>query len=389
MVWLTKSKFLSLSLSLILCLALILIYTPVSSNQAQVSIFNAGMNLGSAKARFQIFGQDTMERFTLRDLGWAREAIVMGESQMAQFTSICENRRNLIARIITMIDDYSRSTQNSNANARRTYINNIFERYRSAVAITLGTARLDTCRSQPNCDGQLALAGYKFGQVLLSSGVQGNQARSFQLVRIGETRDAIRKGIWMSMDVPNQEERMTGINKLCCCFGDTDEWHRFMNSLSKNTPLQTLRDLMNGIRGTIRRANLDGTPCQSGESRREDNRREDHRRDDNRQEENLVRGSIITRCKLGTNGTNGFSKSVYLYTNGRTEVYGTFNGKFGGEKGGWSLDSSNVFSLWGSKLGRFSGPVYKFKDNGFKVIGTWANGTRETITFLCHHIITD
>jgi hypothetical protein len=212
------------------------------------------------------------------------------------------------------------------------------------------------------------LTGYKFAQAWIASQEQGNRLRTLQGGWLGEMRDHIRKGIWLSMDIPNQQIEMTGIRKLCCSFGAKEEWDQHIAGLESNSPPQSFIDVLPRMQDTIRRGNLAGTPCHM--------------------EEELINGSIITRCKLSVKGTKGFAASIYLNPNGMTEVWGTFNGVFGGENGQWSLNSSNVLSIWGAKLGRFTGPVYQFKD-GFKVVGTWSNGTQETISFLCIRIRPD
>ena len=84
-------------------------------------------------------------------------------------------------------------------------------------------------------------------------------------------RDAIRQGIWLSMDIPNQRITMTGIKKLCCSFGAKEEWDQHIANLNSNSPTGSFTDVYPGMQDTVRRANLAGTPCQAGRNHEREN----------------------------------------------------------------------------------------------------------------------
>jgi len=316
-----------------------------------------------AEARAQFYDRAAVESWIVNDLRNARTNIAGAETEFAQFFSICETRRTQIARILRLLDNYSTATRNFNQHRKMLYVKNIFDMYRRSLAITLDTSRGDSCRAQANCDEYLVLAGFKFAQAWIVSQSPGSRWRNYQSGFLSDMRDAIRKGIWLSMDIPNQRIQMTGMRKLCCSFGAKEEWDQHVAGLMSNSPPQTFSNVLARILDTVRRANLNGTPCQS--------------------EEQMQRGTFIAGCKLSVTGTNGTDANICFCFRGRTEIYFTANGRFRGESGRWELNSqTNVLSFWGTSHGRFSGPV-SHRDNGFKIVGTWSNGTRETLDFVC------
>ncbi|MCJ7525878.1 MAG: hypothetical protein MUP71_11770 [Candidatus Aminicenantes bacterium] len=331
--------------------------SPIFATVGQVRVFDAGVNLGIAKGRAQFFDRATVESRILNDLIQARDNIIAGETEFARFFTICETRRTQIARIVRLLNDYSTATRNLNQHRKMIYIKNIFDMYRKSLALTLDSSRPDTCRAQSNCDEHLALAAFSFGQAWIVTLAQGSRFRNFQSGWVGLLRDQVRQGIWLSMDIPNQRILMTGIRKLCCSFGAKAEWDQHVAGLTSNSPPQAFNNVLPRILDTIRRANLNGTPCQS--------------------EEHLEIGNLMTDQWYYLNGVMS-ARLVRFRSDGTVNFRERTN-----QIGHWSLDSrTNVLSFWGTSHGRFSGQVYARHGSGFQVVGAWDNGKKETLYFI-------
>lgn len=229
------------------------------ANVIQEQIFLSGYFLGVAKARAQFIGVSDDNRI-LGDLTNASNAIRRAGDELARFFKPPQKRIQERERILRYISNYANATRRRSASAKRAYINQAFNIYRNHVALTYGHSRPNILKWSANCDEFIVLLGYKYGQAVLVSWVQGNRARNFQSGLLADWRDAIRKGIWISMDSENQFIKDVSIKKVCCCFGNKSEWDR-LPKLNSFSSFQLFSDTLAPMQRIIREAELPPGPC--------------------------------------------------------------------------------------------------------------------------------
>lgn len=217
------------------------------ANWAQKHICLAGINVGQAQARAELYGQANdgvippAQMDAIEDnLTTASAEMTTAESLFVEpFASYRAEQGNL-TKVVSEITRYPTFTAGWSYQHRTAYIRTIYGMYHNGLAITYVSPRdddLDGFRKVPNCDSTLFRACYHYGMATIASGVGGHFARGAQSEANGLFRNAVQSGLKIAMDAAGHLPDDGITKKVCCTFGTPAQW-RAMNlaQFQQNSP---------------------------------------------------------------------------------------------------------------------------------------------------------
>lgn len=238
-----------------LCLpALLVISTTGLANEAQNYICQAGMGLGQAESRIELFGRlgaippDQLAAIGT-NLAGASAAITMAEMLFNAPFQTNRANTNPGKNATDKIADYMVQTSKYSDAHKANYIKNIYDNYRSSLEYTWVSSRPSAFEWKPTCDSLILKACYHFGRATTAAAIDEHFAQSYQSGAVGGMRDAIDSGLSIAMDVGFRPYDGHA-KKICCSFGAPAAWSPVLANVQLNSAhavFDTYEDVILGI----------------------------------------------------------------------------------------------------------------------------------------------
>lgn len=218
---------------------------PAQANEAQARIVSAGISLGQATARMELFGKaygGDPPADQMADIGTnlanAAAEIEAAEALLQEPFRSNREFRGALDTVLRKIKGYE-NVKRYNYLQKANYIKDIWSTYRQGLMYTYYSGRQDSFQFNTNCDSLLLDVGFHCGRASIASAIQpphrrsGARASTYQSGANSALRNAINSGLDIALDgrppQPNPK-------KIACAFGAPDAWSALPNFQSDSPP---------------------------------------------------------------------------------------------------------------------------------------------------------
>jgi len=233
------------------------------ANEAQYRLCQAGISLGQAEARVELFGKafkgaipGNQLTAIASNLTNASSAISSAEALFNTPFSTERSAKGYGSQAISKISGYATNTSGMSYSHKANYIKNIYEVYHNSLQYTFVSSRPDAFQWNPNCDSLTLKACYHFGRASLASAVGGRYARTYENAAVGSMNHTIVDGLAIAMD-PGHKPFDGHAKKICCSFGSPGAWSPLMSNIKKNPAVYNQHQLL----GIVRNSRVEAAVC--------------------------------------------------------------------------------------------------------------------------------
>lgn len=209
-------------------------FTPVSANEIQVWICEAGQNFGQAVARAYIateFGTVAMgpqETAMFENLDNAVRFIQEIEAALPEPWATIRKDNNHARRIENLVTRLRGKWSGLPLHQRVGQIEDIYKSYLESLRYTYNSDRPDAVQKNPNCDSKIFETCYNFGIAKISSETAGdpnrpNFVKRYHNLANSRFSGSVESGLDLAMD-PGHLPFNGHAQKACCGFGAVESW---------------------------------------------------------------------------------------------------------------------------------------------------------------------
>jgi len=214
-----------------LAVAAALLPSSAFANEAQWRICRAGLNLGMAEARLEMFGRASggglpPEQATdlLTNIGYASAEIGAAEALFEEPFSTRRASAGTAGRLASRLASFGAETAGQPYFQRSAQVRSIYTDYRSSLAITFVSSRPDAYQQNKTCDSLILDYCYHHGRAIVAATVDEHFARAYQSGAHAGMRVAKDDGLAVAMDAGSHRPFDGHRQKICCNFGAPGAW---------------------------------------------------------------------------------------------------------------------------------------------------------------------